>query len=65
MDVESRQEVSFEQSVSAFMAPACFLRLTRTEQLFIEHGEQGISAIPVVFLDASLMTQGVEVFTCV
>lgn len=48
------------------MAPACFLRLKRTEQLFIEHGEQGISAIPVVFwmLITSLMTQGAEVCTC-
>lgn len=51
--------MSFEQPVSVF--PLCLLRLTRTEQLFIEHGEQGIRAIPVVFLDASLMTQGVEV----
>lgn len=44
-----RQEVSFEQPVSVSMAPACFLRLTGTEQLFLEGGEQGISSIPVVF----------------
>lgn len=56
------RKVSFEQPVSVF--PLCLLRLTRTEPLFIEHGEQGIRAIPVVFLDASLMTQGVEVCAC-
>lgn len=49
------------------MAPARFLRLKRTAQLFIEHGEQGITAIPVVFwmLITALMTQGAEVCPCV
>lgn len=44
-----RQKLSFGQPVSVFMAPACFLRLTRTEQLFIERAEQRLSTIPVVF----------------
>lgn len=57
-----RQEVSFEQPVSVSMAPACFHRLTRTEQLFLERGEQGISAIPVVFW---MLLWWLEVWKCV
>lgn len=44
-----KQEVSCEQPVSVSMAPTCFHRLTRREQLYLEGREQGIRAIPVVF----------------
>lgn len=40
---------SDKKPVSGFEAPACLFRLTLTEQLSLEHGELGISAIPVVF----------------
>lgn len=53
--------MSSEQLLSVSMAPACFCGLTRTEHLFLEGGERGINAIPVVFLDGYLVTGGVKV----
>ncbi len=45
----SRSAVRQGEQRLCSVVPACFLRLKRTEQLFIEHGKQGISLFLLCF----------------